>query len=138
MSEHEQGSGGASASPAVVLTQDDLDRARAEGHAEGLKAGMEQERVRASAIMTHAEAAGRQALAQQCVAQGLSVEQTGALLAASPREATPAAATAAGFQSAMAALGNPRVQPDADKAGAPDKAALITNMVALVQGGRKA
>lgn len=127
--------------PAAGLTQADLDSARAEGHATGLaegkQLGTDAERARVSAIQAHPEAAGRGALATTCIAQGLSVEQAGALLAAAPKDA-PAAA-AAPFAAAMSALGNPPTRPDADTAAAEAQAAdaLATRMVALFQGGRK-
>lgn len=54
--------------PVATFTQADLDRARAEGHtagkAEGLKLGAEGERARIGAILDHAEAQGREALAR--------------------------------------------------------------------------
>jgi signal peptide peptidase SppA len=110
MSEHEQGSGGANANhPAASYTQADLDRARVEGNAQGVKTGMDQERARVSGIMAHDEAKGRSALAQTCVAQGLSVEQAGALLAASPRDVQAQASGGNEFAKAMAVLGNPKV-----------------------------
>lgn len=122
----------------TVFTQTDLDRARAEGHASGLsegtKAGAEAERARVTAIQTHAEAAGRTALTAQCIAQGLTAEQAGALLAAAPKEQAQAAANP--FAAAMAAAGNPPTAPDAAPA-ADAETTMVTNMLALFQGGRK-
>lgn len=122
----------------AVLTQADLDRARAEGHAaglaEGTKAGAEAERARVTAIQSHAEAAGRSALAAQCIAQGLTAEQAGALLAVAPKES--AQATGNPFAAAMAAVGNPPTAPDSAPA-ANAEASIVTNMVSLFQGSRK-
>lgn len=137
MSEHEQGSGGANANPEAKFAQADIDRARAEGHAEGVKAGMTQERERVSGIMAHAEAGGRGALAQTCVAQGLSVEAAAAVLAASPKASVLAAASNQ-FAEHMAALGNPRVTPDAESVGeGADASALVNSMVAMINGTGK-
>lgn len=80
-----------SAPPA--LTQTNVDQA------------VQAERARAHGILTHAEAAGRSALAHQCVESGLSVEQAGKLMAAAPKAAT---AGANAFANAMASL-NPQV-----------------------------
>jgi signal peptide peptidase SppA len=96
------------------LTPADVDKARAEGHAagkaEGVKEGAEQgakaERERVSGILAHKEAEGRTTLAVKCVSTGLSVEQSGELLAAAPKTA----AGANGFSAAMTALGNPAVK----------------------------
>ncbi len=123
--------------PAAGFTQADLDRARAEGHTTGHAAGVSEERARVSAIQAHPEAAGRSGLAATCIAQGLSAEQAGALLAAAPKEA-PAAATAANpFAAAMAAVGNPPTRPDAATTDdAQATADLANSMVSLFQGAR--
>lgn len=108
--------------PATGFSQADLDKARAEGHAqgrteghatgksEGMKEGQElgakAERERASDILTHKEAEGRTQLALQCVSTGLTVEQSGSLLAAAPKQT----AGAGSFAAAMAANGNPAVK----------------------------
>ena len=124
--------------PATGLTQADLDRARAEGHTAGHAEGVATERARVSAIQAHPEAAGRSALAATCVAQGLSLEQAGALLAAAPKDAPAASGAANPFAAAMAAVGNPPTKPDAATVDdAQASADLATNMVALFQGGRK-
>lgn len=97
------------------FTQSDLDAARAEGVAQGAKA----ERDRVGAILSHEGAAGRTALAVTCITNGLSVEQSGAVLASAP--AAPAAAAGGqvnALATAMAALGNPQVsgvEPAGDK-----------------------
>jgi capsid assembly protease len=82
----------------AALTQADVDRAA--------QAATTTERARVSGILTHAEAAGRTALAHQCVASGLSVQDAGALMAAAPK----AAAAGQPFAAAMAGLGNPDVK----------------------------
>lgn len=131
--------------PALTHTQADIDKARAEAHAAGIEAGnkqgVETERARVSGILTHAEAEGREALARQCIVQGLSVEQSGALLAAMPKapETSPGAGNA--FAAAMGALGNPGVKPDAAATAAGDDTdlnATVNSIVTLFQGGRAA
>lgn len=124
--------------PAPGLTQADIDRARAEGVEQGAAA----ERARASGILTHAEAAGRTALAHQCVATGLSVEQAGVILAAAPRgdvAAAQGAAAGAPFAAAMAAQGNPNVRAgeaaDDIAADSPQAVAASWDRAFGLQGG---
>lgn len=80
----------------AVITQANVDTA--------VQTAVTAERTRATGILTHAEAAGRGALAHQCVATGLSVEAAGALMAAAPK-----AAAGNAFAAAMSATGNPPV-----------------------------
>lgn len=129
MSEHEQASGGAEARPVETFSKADIDQAT--------KAGATQERERVSAILGHAEAHGRTALAHTCIAQGLSVEQAGALMAASPRADAPAAGSDQ-FASHMAALGNPSIKPDAESGDAQQAASVINTMVGMINGRAKA
>jgi signal peptide peptidase SppA len=96
---------------AGTFTQADVDTARAEGNAAGVKA----ERERASGILAHKEATGRAGLAVQCVANGLSVEASAAILAAAPQGNKTNA-----LADAMAHLGNPDV-----KAGGEEDAAAL-------------
>jgi signal peptide peptidase SppA len=81
------------------ITQSDLNAAMA--------AGAATERKRIESILEHSNASAQAALARQCIAAGLSVEQSSAILGAVV-SAAPAAA-APPFAAAMAALGNPRV-----------------------------
>lgn len=114
-----------------ALTQSDVDRARAEGHQAGVEAGATAERERVSGILTHAEAAGRTTLAHKCVSQGLSVEQAGELLAASPKLDQSTAADASQLYLAQVTAGNPSIKPDA---AAPEGArALAASIVAAFQ-----
>ena len=122
-----QAPAGAAATAPVTLTQADLDSARAEGHAAGVTA----ERTRTSAILGHEKASGQVALALQCVSQGLSAEQSAAILAAAPATA-PVKAAGADFAAAMAAMGNPAVSGVEASAGAGgDEAALAAQILAL-------
>lgn len=122
-----QAPAGAAATAPVTLTQADIDSARAEGHAAGVAA----ERARTSAILGHEKAGGQAALALQCVSQGLSAEQSAAILAAAPA-AAPAKAAGADFAAAMAAMGNPKVTGiEASAGGGDDEAALAAQILAL-------
>jgi len=113
MSGTQAAAAGQASANAPAITQADLDKARAEGHAagkaEGLKEGQEQgakaERERVSGILAHKEADGRGQLAVQCIQQGLSVEQAGSLLAAAPKQAGGST-----FAAVMAATPNPQVK----------------------------
>lgn len=104
----------------VAFTQADLDRVRAEAHAEGRSAGMDAERTRVAGILTHAEAADRTALAHQCITTGLSVEQAGAILGASPKAVSVQTSAHSPFAAAMAAVGNPDVPATAEPEGKVD------------------
>lgn len=104
----EQGGAPSAQPPAAPVTAADVERARAEG-AQG-------ERARVTAILDHASAAAHMPLALQCIATGLSAEQSTAILGAAGPAAVPAlpqggAGGAAGgeFARAMAAIGNPAV-----------------------------
>lgn len=132
MSEHEQASGGAEARPVEAFSKTDVDQARAEG----VKTGATQERERVSAILGHAEAQGRAELAHTCIAQGLSVEQAGALLAVAPRADHTAGTNQ--FAAQMAALGNPAVKPDAESGDAQQASAVINAMVGMINSRAKA
>lgn len=112
----------------TAFAQADIDKARAEGrtegHAAGIAEGAKAERERAAGILAHSEAAGRTALAHQCIASGLTVEQSGALLAASPKEAAQAAANP--LAAAMAGVGNPKVTGVEGAAADPESSAAVT------------
>lgn len=81
------------------LTQSDLSAAVA--------TGVTAERKRIESILEHPNASAQTALARQCIATGLSVEQSNAILGAVVTTAVPAAANP--FTAAMAAMGNPHV-----------------------------
>lgn len=110
-----------SPAPAAQFSQSDLDSARAEAQKQGAQA----ERDRTAAILGHEAAKGRSELAAQCVSSGLTVEQAGVILAASPLQSAPAAQASKPNQLAqhMAALGNPQITgTDAPNQGAEDPA----------------
>lgn len=120
-----QAPAGAAATASATLTQADVDTARAEGHAAGIAA----ERARTSAILGHEKASGQAAMALQCVTQGLSAEQSAAILSAAP---APAKAAGGDFAAAMAAMGNPPVSGvEAGAGGGGDEAALAAQILAL-------
>ena len=75
---------------APVITQSDLDKARAEGHAAGIAA----ESARVSGILALPSAKGNPELAQTCISGGLTAEQAKGVLDAAPQAATPAASAA--------------------------------------------
>lgn len=91
--------------------------ASAAAAANAAAAAMQAERERTAAILALPTAAQHTALAHQCIALGLSVEQSSAILAAAPAATTAAANP---FAQHMAALGNPKVTgteaPDAEAA----------------------
>lgn len=91
------------------FTQTDIDAAREEGKAEGLKAGVEQEQSRVNAILSSESAAGRiDGTLSACISNGLDAEAADKFLAAAPR-----AVNSNPFVAAMNELGNPGVAADA-------------------------
>lgn len=124
----------AATAPAVAtFTQADVDQARAAGH----QAGATAERERASAILGHEAAATNMQLAITCVQTGLSAEQAGAILAAAPKAAAPAAAANNGFAAVMGAIGNPAVSGiEAAATQGNDEAALAAQIVASFRAAK--
>lgn len=115
---------------APVISQSDLDKARAEGHAAGVAA----ESARVSGILALPAAKGNPELAQTCISTGLSVEQSTAILGAAPAATQAATAAANPFAAAMAATKNPDVsgvegKPDA---GAETEDAVAASIVATL------
>lgn len=97
------------------------------------------ERARISAILTHAEAAGRQGLANTLAFQtDMSVEAAVVILSAAAKEAAPTVSAAISpLARAMAQVTNPAVGPDATagngaaEGGAETEQSLAHNVVAL-------
>lgn len=108
-------SGGAVTQPAV--TQEQVDAARADGLKAGKAEGVTAERARIKSILTHAEASGREQLAQHLAfSTDQSVDAATALLAVSPKAAAAQAKSA--LDAHMAATGTPGVSGE-DPAGQP-------------------
>ena len=85
-----------------------LAQARAEGHADGIKAGASAERERIHSIVTHADAQGREATAQHLAFK----TDMGADAAIALMQSTPKAAGGTGLSTAMHQLGASGVKPD--------------------------
>ena len=135
MSEQQkQGTGADDNAP--VITQADVARARAEGATAGQAEGAKAERTRIGAILTHAEAAGREAQARTLALEtDLNAEQAAKVLASSPKSA---AAPANAFAAAMATTANPKVGAEAGTDdGVGDEQAEAQRCVALYQGARR-
>lgn len=116
----------AAAPAAAAAAPQGLEQARAEG--------AQAERARVSAILGHANAAANPALAQTCIAGGLTAEQAQGVLDAAPAAAVAASAPAASnqFAQAMAALGNPNVS--GVEAASPDGSAQAATQAAAGWG----
>lgn len=98
----------------TTLTADDVAKEKAAAFEDGKKAGASAERERISAILTHAEATGREAQAKFLALEtDMSAEQSAKMLAASPKATQPTATTDQ-FSQHMAKIGNPAVGADAD------------------------
>ena len=116
----------AAAPVAPAAASQGLEQARAEG--------AQAERARVSAILGHANASANAALAQTCIAGGLTAEQAQGVLDAAPAAAAAAAPAAASnqFAQAMAALGNPNVS--GVEAASPDGSAQAATQAAAGWG----
>lgn len=124
---------GSSAANTAVLTEADVERARAEGRQQGAQA----ERDRVSGILGHQAAATHMSIAVSAITSGLSVEQASAILAAAPPPA-PAAAGANAFAAAMGAQGNPKVSGiEAQGGNEGDEAALASSVLSNFRGAAK-
>ena len=104
------------ATAAATVTAEAIAEAQARGFAEGkiegAKAGAQDERTRVAAILTHAEAEGRRALAEHLGFKTEStIEQAAAMLAAAPKSAAPVTNMLA---AAMGAIPNPKVGADGE------------------------
>lgn len=103
----------------VVITQAQVDSAKAEGMKEGATA----ERARIMGIMGSEEAKGRESMAQVLCEQGLSVEGAKAILAAAPKATQATASNTNSFANAMDTTANPNMTtentPGGDNAEVP-------------------
>lgn len=136
MSKQHDGTGADHDAPHI--SQADVDRARAEGVTAGRAEGAKAERDRIGAILSHAEATGREAQARTLALEtDLNAEQAAKVLAASPKQAA-AAAQGSAFAAAMAAQGNPQVAPGEGGEGKDfDPKAESARCVELFQGSRR-
>lgn len=116
------------------FSQADIDAAREQGKAEGLKAGRDEERTRVSAILDHEKSAANFAQAANAIKTGLSVEQATGVLAAMP-DVKPAAQGNA-FVSAMSALGDPGVAASGGEDAELTDEQLAQQAVSYFQGGK--
>ncbi len=117
-------SAAAPVAPAAAASQG-LEQARAEG--------AQAERARVSAILGHVNASANAALAQTCIAGGLTAEQAQGVLDAAPAAVAALAPAASNqFAQAMAALGNPNVS--GVEAASPDGSAQAATQAATGWG----
>jgi signal peptide peptidase SppA len=115
---------------APVITQSDLDKARAEGHAAGIAA----ESARVSGILALPSAKGNPELAQTCISTGLSLEQSTAILGAAPQPITGVTVAAANpFAAAMAATPNPDVSGIEGNANNDKEAAAAASILSFLR-----
>lgn len=116
---------------APVISQTDLDKARAEGHAAGVAA----ESARVSGILALDSAKANPELAQTCISTGLSVEQSTAILGAAPQPITAVTESAASpFAAAMAATKNPDVSGvEAAAPAGKTEAALADSILSFIR-----
>lgn len=101
----------AAAADPNAASAEQITAARAEGIVEGTAAGASAERGRIKAILTHAEAEGRQDLAQHLAFDtDMAAEASVAILAKTPK-AAPASAKSP-LEAAMAAAGSPGIRSE--------------------------
>ena len=113
-----------------VITQSDLDKARAEGHAAGIAA----ESARVSGILALPAAKANPDLATTCISTGLSIEQSTAILGAAPQPIAGVTVAAANpFAAAMAATPNPDVSGIEANANTDQEAATAAGILAFIR-----
>ncbi len=119
-----------------VITQADLDAARSDGVAEGIKT----ENTRVTGILAHEKAGPNFAQAANAISTGLTLEQATGVLDSMP-EAVKADASANAFVAAMNAQKNPDVDADVGSDADESDDAIAASIVSLVKpvkhaGGR--
>ncbi|SDQ99595.1 S49 family peptidase [Pseudovibrio sp. Tun.PSC04-5.I4] len=126
---------------ARTLSTAELEALKTEAHAEGVKAGVEQERERGSAILALEEAKGRETMAMAAIQTGLSVEAAKAMLAVAPLALAPKTEEGTGAGPAQFAkhkqeleANTPDVQPGAGGSSEEDKGANLLAFAGQMYG----
>lgn len=110
---------------ASQFAQVDIDQARAAGVSDGAKA----ERERVAGILAHASAAEQTALVHQCISNGLTVEQSSAILGAAHKPAALESNSATTFAAAMSNVQNPAVSGVEAAAGVENEDAAMAAQI---------
>ena len=111
-----------------LITQAQVDAARAEGHQDGSKEGRKAERERLAAVLSLPEAEGREAQAKAlALTTDLDPAACAAILSAAPKGEIKPAAAQSEFAAHMDALGNPKIGPDAGQPSQTDAASNVWN-----------
>lgn len=132
MSDEKERDGGAN-QPDKQFSQADVDKARAEGKAEGVSIGATEERDRISGILTHEAAKGREQLASWLAFEAdMSVETATAKLATAPIQQTLESKQGKSeFEKHMASFKTGVQAGSDDDGGEKTAAALVAEVLAL-------
>lgn len=104
-------------------------------HTPSIKVGRQQERERIAAILDSDTAEGRESLARHLAfATDMNVEMATAAMAAAPKESTSPVSHTSGFESAMAQMNNPAIEP-AGESATDDANSIAQRIAGYSRGG---
>ena len=104
-------------------------------HTQSIEAGRQKERERIAAILDSDTAEGRESLARHLAfATDMSVDMATAAMSAAPKQSTSPASHTSGFESAMAQMNNPAIEP-ADESASDDADKIAQRIARYSRGG---
>ena len=104
-------------------------------HTQSIEAGRQQERDRIAAILDSDTAEGRESLARHLAfATDMSVDMATAAMSAAPKQSTSPVSHTSGFESAMAQMNNPAIEP-ADESASDDADNIAQRIARYSRGG---
>jgi signal peptide peptidase SppA len=104
-------------------------------HTQSIEAGRQQERERIAAILDSDTAEGRESLARHLAfATDMSVDMATAAMSAAPKQSASPLSHTSGFESAMAQMNNPAIEP-ADESASDDADNIAQRIARYSRGG---
>ena len=104
-------------------------------HTQSIEAGRQQERDRIAAILDSDTAEGRESLARHLAfATDMSADMATAAMTAAPKESISPVSHSSGFESAMAQMNNPAIEP-ADESASDDADNIAQRIARYSRGG---
>ena len=104
-------------------------------YTQSLEAGRQQERERIAAILDSDTAEGRESLARHLAfATDMSAEMATAAMSAAPKQSASPVSHTSGFESAMAQMNNPAIEP-ADESASDDADNIAQRIARYSRGG---
>ena len=104
-------------------------------HNQSIEAGRQQERERIAAILDSDTAEGRESLARHLAfSTDMSLDMATAAMSAAPKQSSSPVSHASGFESAMAQMNNPAIEP-ADESASDDADNIAQRIARYSRGG---